>query len=433
MSVTYLCNNLTKRSYIIVEKYRDVIHSPAFVYIRLISYDACVRNLWTNVRGYLYKLHNMRIVFNLKEEGDHVAFKDAPTYDAVNRGVGMSGTHTSVAELSHFLASKHHDVFVICRHDLECDDTVKYVSNASKIPHGQIDVYCSLLPFYLPEQMEGLNILRDRINHYVIWLHCLIYPQVWNSLTQYMKQHRFAPKRLSLVGPTKYSKRCLSFDLMNNFYVVPNGLNPSVFENVSVNNTEERFGRWSFHAAWERGGPVSERVFSKYADKYCPNSGELLVFDLTCNAISNSKYTQTIPRVNKTKLAEYLGKCDYFVYPLVLADGRVHHDTFACCVLEAMAAGVIVVGWKCACLPELYSKHAILLDPPEYDSGDSRSPFGTSFEMLSENCVDKLLAAIENLDNDVTKKEQLRYSAKTWAMQITWQNASERFHEIIQM
>lgn len=341
------------------------------------------------------------------------------SYETLNFQTGFSGTETMIVEVATCLAHKGHDVYVWGKHLVPHEDRgVKYVD---VMPGTDgVDVFVPMFFLYDPTVLDAISHLSpDTL--IVPWLQCILYSSMWGVANIYLQN-----RNVVVVSPSLFGMKHVPSHLSDR-HVIPNGINPRVFAPVDEGSMNARVGTWIFAACWERGGAVAARVFTKYphrkrfisaayfAPETCPTDVEI----------------ERLGSVSKSDLRNAMMQSDYFVYPLVLPDNRVHHDTFACCVLEAMACGVIVVSWKAACLPEVYGKHAVLIDAPEYTSGSPETAFGASPAMRSEASVDALLAAVCQLDENPAEKHRIRVEAARWARTQTWDSVTDAFQDVI--
>jgi glycosyltransferase involved in cell wall biosynthesis len=132
--------------------------------------------------------------------------------------------------------------------------------------------------------------------------------------------------------------------------------------------------------------------------------------------------------LSKRALAELVASAEFFVYPLVLQSGRVHHDTFACVVLEALAGSVDVVTWDAACLREVFGGDRVALVPPPACPGyDPRARFGCNPRMLTDDAVAALAATVLAVAAlPAGERERRRRAAAAWANGQTWMDKAGR-------
>ena len=362
-------------------------------------------------------------------------------YDNVNYESGFSGTDTMAVEMGTALASKGHEVYIICHvKEDKIDNNVHYtkqwpVQGDDNVPM-KADVF---VPMFFLQHHSVLDILSrviDSETTVVVWLHCILKPHMWSVGRMHLSAKSC---RVVVAGPSVFSLQNIP-DSYSDHRVIPNAINASVFQLPALKSLKDEGGRrgnWVFHACWERGGNAALRIFAQYPDRkamwtaaYAPGS----------HASEVTRGVQVDPSpaeifhmgsMSKAELREMMLSCDYFVYPLVSPSGIVHHDTFACVVLEAMACGVLVLSWDVACLRECFGDHAILLPPPHYNQGDVRSAFGTCPEMNFEVSMDLFLDKIRELDMDPHAKTARRIKAAKWACTQTWDKPVREFESVL--
>jgi FkbM family methyltransferase len=235
---------------------------------------------------------------------------------------------------------------------------------------------------------------------------------MWQPALKFMNQGNTV-----VVGPSVFALQLIP-DFIISRCMIPNAINPDLYRSITISDDDEptRRGNWIFHACWERGGGVAARVFSRYA----PRKTMWVAAYEASESCPTDVDIQRLGSLSKADLRQHLLQCDYFVYPLVSDSGIVHHDTFACVVLEAMACGVIVVSWKSASLPEWYGQYAVLLDPPTYTEGSPGSAFGRCPDMNSDAAIECFLNVVTELDAQPVLKRQFRERAAEWARMCTW-------------
>ena len=181
------------------------------------------------------------------------------------------------------------------------------------------------------------------------------------------------------------SNHYAGYDL--NGYVINNPLMNDMLVPISNKNDTS----FSWHAAWERGGEVAKKIFDKFN-----KNGNFYKLNYVDPNESNDK-SAVISNLNKSK---------YFVYPLVLPDGRVHKDTFACCVAEALAMGVKVITWPIAALPELYDGGGIYFVDYPNDANVSNL---TNYEFISDDSLksDEAIDLFVNKLNEIEANNEI--------------------------
>jgi glycosyltransferase involved in cell wall biosynthesis len=346
-----------------------------------------------------------------------------PTYTNINYVTGFSGTETTVTEVATILAQNRlYRVYVVCHQVAEnepiLDNGVTYLAN---LPEDmQVDVFIPMFFVQSPAVCSILQKLQHTGARVVLWMECILRPRMWQMCLPLLNADRTL-----IVAPSNFALQSLPRTFFRR-YVVPNALNPAIYPPVTLDDHSERLGNWTFHACWERGGEVALRVFMQYAPR---NKFHASGYPNAANrGQSDVRHYGTL---SKYSLREVMMRCDYFVYPLVAPSGAVHHDTFGCAVLEAMACGAIVITWNVACLPECYTDYAILLEPPPYRQGSAHEPFGFNDQMNEDAAVQRLLQAVQRLDENPSSKEALRKRAMHWATSQTWSRSAVTFERIL--
>jgi glycosyltransferase involved in cell wall biosynthesis len=124
----------------------------------------------------------------------------------------------------------------------------------------------------------------------------------------------------------------------------------------------------------------------------------------------------------KLEVRDLLLESDYFVYPLVLPNGLVHHDTFGTVVLEALACGVIVIVWDVACMKSVYGDKIVKIPVPDHalTNYNPTARDGKCEWMLSKEAQQLFVDKILDLESNLEKKESIRQNGMNWARQFTW-------------
>jgi glycosyltransferase involved in cell wall biosynthesis len=221
--------------------------------------------------------------------------------------------------------------------------------------------------------------------------------------------------------------------------------------------TSKRSGKWVFHALYERGGLFLEKLYNFIRKRY----HYLHVKELHYASYQYDIYNTNIniPRnkrnklkndihfhgsLSKQELYKLLWDSDYFIYPLVLPWGMVHHDTFGTVVLEALACGVIVITWDVACLSDVYQDYIHLVPTKFYNANGSvvintnttihvnnsyypYSRFGWNKWMLSTDAIDQIAQAILKYEMDPNLKLQKRILGREFAKKYLWEIQGDRY------
>lgn len=342
-------------------------------------------------------------------------------YHNLIRGCGFSGTDASLLEISRGLARQGHGVRVLSggpasKETIEGDSgVVEYLSpepcflnSADRLEDlARVDVFVVV---YMtcdahPDMLDVLKRLTNPRLKVFLWCHS-IYTTGMITVLESACMRRQTP--FMLVGVSEFVRTHLAARRAK-CVIIPNAINPSIF-NMEQREVREPLS-FVFCASYERGGHIAEEVH------------KLLKMTLPMGAMYVSSYCDPAlgPSLSKIALASRMRSSDYMVYPLVLGQGAVHHDTYACVILEAMACGVLVVTWDVACLRGVYGDLITLVPPPEFPGYDPGAEFGTNGAMLRPAAISALADAVSLLANlPVGEREAIRMRARTWAVEQTW-------------
>lgn len=349
------------------------------------------------------------------------------TYDNYIEKGGFSGSETAILEFAKRFADLDFEV-AVCAPGYQSTFTdshgITYLSPRD-IQMGTyrcddveifFPLYCCLdaIPVQVYAQMKGLVIPCA---------HC----QLPEDHLRYMQT---IPSQVLLTGPSLYSLT----NVKQRNLVVANGINPSLLPEMMASELERK-GRWIFHASFSRGGQMCGKIFSKTRSKNSEAAASLEYMsyylpDVT--KVPENEGCRFLGSLDKRSLFRTLATSDYFVYPLINSENAsVHHDTYACCVLEALACGMIVVTWDVACLREVYGDHLLYVPHIPYPGYE---PFGIDMsqrnpEMLSPTAEDLFVKAILDLESTPGKKSEMRTRASNWARQQTWDMSFKRLLE----
>lgn len=338
------------------------------------------------------------------------------TLENLNEGCGFSGTDASMLEISKGLASLGHGVRVLS------GGPAKTITDAGSVAYlspdrgfldsvtgslARVDVF--VVVYMLREaHSEMLDVLRRLTNpdlKVLLWCHS-IHSQSYVSVLERACVRRSSP--FMLVGVSEFVRGHMVAKRANSV-VIPNAINPSIFM-AHCDKRRERLS-FIFCASYERGGRIAKLVHAQLRETL--PMGDMLVSSYCDVALG--------PSLSKRALAARMRTTDYMVYPLVLDGGSVHHDTYGCVVLEAMACGVLVVTWDVACLREVYGDLITLVPPPAFPGYDPGAEEGRNEAMLGPAAITSLADAVTQLDGlPAAVREARREAARSWAMDQTW-------------
>lgn len=330
---------------------------------------------------------------------DHSAVRILPlSYENYIDGAGFSGTEASLLEITKGLEERGHYVTIF--------------SEKNNPPLSDFDFFCPL--FFLSSSVKELCAkLRDDCI-VAVWLHCYI---ANDTLLDF--EATVAPRPFHVIAVSATVAKHVPAHFKN-VHIVPNGINKEIWSEPASSG---RSPNHVFIATYERGGAIAAIVARQLGKK-----------------IVHASYYQPQPSQNlsnlfslsKRQIKALLDSSDIFVYPLVLPDGSVHHDTYACCVHEAMASGVIVVTWDVACFRDVYPEGTMVLVPPlSFPGYDPRAKYGFNPALASPEAIARLCSAVAALDRDLERKERIRRSAQEWALQRTWDESVHFFCDFV--
>lgn len=299
------------------------------------------------------------------------------------------------------------------------------------------DWFCPLFYASEPQTEQLLDCIRDpQRTRVAIWLHCFLDDdgalRRWNE-QRGLEVHALAVSQWTL---DRFAARAATHGVpFARRWLAPNGVAPRFWR--ALPSMEEpkhiaaRAGVWCFPAMYSRGGRVAARVFENVHARAGGAARRFLAmsYDINDHSVTVQSFVEKLGSLPKARLAAALAGCEYFVYPLVHPHGAVHHDTFGCCVLEALAAGVIVVTWAVGCLPSLFGDHIVALPPPPHYPADAQWARDDWF--LSEEAMARLADAVVALDADPVRRADLRRRSMIWARKQTWAPAAEAFRQML--
>lgn len=354
------------------------------------------------------------------------------TLENLNHGCGFSGTDAAMLEVAGSLARQGHDVCVMAGgpSSLAASDRIEYMCDTQT---GDMDLKLSaidvlVISFVHPHSHEELSRVFKRLTRphlrVLFWLHCM-FPGTIIDYVERLTESVGGQLTLIAVSEFVYQHIMRRRRAGTRCGVVMNGINPAVFHEAQDVRDPLSF---VFSASYERGGRIAELVHNRLA-QVLPTElgpvGEMRV----C-----SYCDPTIASLSKQALASMLRRSDYMVYPLVLSGGSVHHDTFACVVLEAMASGVLVVTWDVACFRGVYGDLITLVPPPPHAGYDPTSELGgCNHSMTNLTAVDVLVDAVAQLvAMPARERECRREKAREWALAQTWDRRAASVLDILE-
>jgi len=352
------------------------------------------------------------------------------SYTNLLEGCGFSGTETALLEMSKYLVDKGHSVQIYGIANTYTDNGIQFISEHD-IDKVDLDVdwYSPIFFCNLENQRRLLSRLNPARTKILVWFHCFIkdvfieeIKHFFNTYGQYVSDY-VAKEYTHLID-------------VKNSWTIYNGLN-RIFITPSIPDTSVKRGNWIFHSVYERGGSVAKSIFSKI-NKYNTIIANKLHL-LSYYTPDKEKYTSTNTIINcgsktKVEVRDILLKSDYFVYPLVLENLSVHHDTFGTVMLEALACGVIVIVWDVACISSVYDDYVVKIPVPEHVKKEYNpsARYANCRWMLSDEAEELFIHAIIKLESNLAKKEEIRQRGIEWARTITWESLGSQMERHLQ-
>lgn len=350
------------------------------------------------------------------------------TYENMCFHGGFGGTEVAFMEIGKYLCEQAgFDVVVVGVSSDTYKDTSSGIQFVSQDDFdlqsvNAFDWYCPLFHVYDRFHYELLSHIRDKSKTKVmLWFHCFIPDNI-------VIAHKEQGFDLYGVGVSEWVRSHYTHLFDNaHLWVTPNAVSTRFHDNCIV--PQKTQGKWCFHATFNRGASVAIRVFEKIS-KVAPGAAK--EFNMMSYYTPDAKHV-TPPFVirhgslSKTKVAEILKYSEYFVYPLATPENDVHHDTYGCVIMEALAMGVIVVTWNVACIPQLYSDYVVGLDPPAGYPRHQRFVRDPWFS--SDEAVNRLTQAVLELEMNPHKKQAIRERGIAWSRQHTWEKSGDIMHK----
>jgi glycosyltransferase involved in cell wall biosynthesis len=332
------------------------------------------------------------------------------TYDNYINNCGFSGTDAQILEMSYWLNKMGHNCIIVKDTELK------------KLNHLDIDVFCPSFYTWLPTVLNFCKKLS--LNTKI-----LIYIQSFADCRSIFS----LKKNFYIVGVSEYVKSYYS-EYGYPYKTIYNAVNDEIFTN-NILDYESKKGNYVFFASYERGGEICLKIFNYleniyeninlYITSYEPKDKDKISKNI-------SKNINVYSSLSKKEIKKLLDKCDYFIYPLVNnINASVHHDTFACVVLEALACGVSVITWDVACFKTLYEDNIYLIEPPVCKGYDGLSQYGVNKNMISDYSYNLFVDKIKEIESSPELKLSKKIKAREWALSHIWENKTKELLDFI--
>ena len=357
------------------------------------------------------------------------------TIDNLYHSCGFSGTENAFLEIGKYLVNHGVKVHVLGITNVSYLDESSgvYFYALQDFPVEQARMYHWYTPLFYtndPPHYQILEHLDPMHTKVFVWFHCFLWT---TDQIKYMEQKGFDVYGVCV---SQWVKEYYTKDFAHEkLWVVENGISTLFHSNVS--SPSGKRGNWIFHAVFERGGIVATKAFERISQIMPSAAHKLNVMsyftedDRKLASIKRNKNIVFHGSVSKTKVRDMLADTEYFVYPLVLPDpdNDVHHDTYGCCILEALAMGVIVVTWNVGCIPVVYKDLVVAIPPPESHPG--HIPYVKNPWFNSDEALMTIVNTIVTLEVHPEKKEAMRNKGMEWARQQLWSSRSEVMLEML--
>jgi glycosyltransferase involved in cell wall biosynthesis len=352
----------------------------------------------------------MKVLFYFHNAND---VRDARlSYTSLMEGAGFSGTETALLEMSKFLVDKGHTVQIFGVGSTYIENGISFIGEKDiHLVDLNVDWYSPI--FFLDHALQQELLGRLSSNtQMLVWVHFFIDDKEIIKLQEKFKVY------------AQYVSNYVSesYSYITDSWVIYNGIHSTFICDIPLLSKK---GNWIFHPIYERGGGVAREIFESI-HSIRPDVANHMNFlsyytpDIMAHSISNS--IENHGSKSKIEVRDLLLGSDYFVYPLVLPNGLVHHDTFGTVILEALACGVIVVVWDVACMSSVYGDNIVKIPVPDHvlENYNPHARFASCPWMLTKEAQQLFIDKILDLESNLEKKESIRQKGVKWARQFTW-------------
>ena len=313
-------------------------------------------------------------------------------------GVGVSGTEQSCVYYAEQLAQCHSVTLYAANCVTSTIRNVTYTNQLSSFD-SDYDAIVVTYPFDLPNQCFV------HLKTLYLYFQCNTFHEY--NLSRFKHIHpwcKIVAVHVSRYGLESTRHTTPTYDrYITEDIILSNPIFTDVFDQYPIQKIPRSI---IFHAVWERGGDVVEKV--RQALNW---SLPILTANYDTQAEKKS--------CDKSAVAQLLAKADYFIYPLINSNPLyydvIHKDTFGCCVSEAMYMRVVVVTWRVAALAELYTDdEVVFVDfPEEANQADLIKPIPIMRDpaLRSEKAIQNIVKAIQQLEANPSRKKKLLENA----------------------
>lgn len=354
----------------------------------------------------------------------------AISYDALQDQAGYSGTETSLLEISKYLVDQGHHVHIVEMTKTSFENNgIQFYNSINEIKDWSIyDWYSPIFFLFHPMNWTILDRLSNNKTKVLVWLHCFIddnliraiqarqfktYAQALSNYVEKDYKHIFDTSTMWTIG-----------NAIKQYFIA----DPELVIHSDLKNSKR--GNWIFHPVFERGGQIAVDVFKRIKTMIPDAAKQMHLLSYYTHDVYKHNHAAGSdnniiihPSLSKKKVAELLvNNIEYFIYPLTLPNGAVHHDTFGSVILEALASGVIVITWDVACMPSLYGDYIIRLPIPDHirDRYNPNARFANHPFFVSNEAINMFVDKIVYLEQNPDIKDMMKRNGIEWAKIQTW-------------
>lgn len=359
------------------------------------------------------------------------------SYEAVQSLSGFSGTETAIIEMSKYLVDKGHTVHIVGMTRRTFDDNgIMFISTPDEIHNWQLyQWYSPIFWVFDDTHFHILSKLNPKQTRVLFWFQCFVHDRCVNPVIQ--RGFQVYAQCLSHYVECEY----IRLFGRQRLWTIGNAIAPYFIADPETPLPEDSKGKWIFHASFERGGHIAVQAFKK-VHTLSPEAAKEMHL-LSYHSVDeeqhqrNSDNTENIilhPSLSKQGVASLLKNVEYFVYPLAVPNGNVHHDTFGTVMLEALASGVIVITWDVACIPGFYTNNVVRLAVPDHvkQRYNPMARFAYHPFFQSQEAVDMFVDKILYLEQNPHIKEEQRAKGICWARSQTWDTVGAKMENALQ-
>jgi len=330
-------------------------------------------------------------------------------------GVGVSGTEFTQIVVAEQLAKAGHNVVMCSPMFIPSRiNDVLYTKQVSDIIDAEVIIN---IPWY-----TGHRLIFPNLHTLIIHFHCV---NIANGLVKFIKENT-SIKRIMGVYNSEWCKQMEAKDpyyhVIQHDEIIGNPLMSDIIHKVDQLEISKTPRSVIFTATWERGGHVALQVYDHLKQsiwKDLDSTFTAMDYYMCSDFPKHRKDITCILSADKETVYKQLAQSEYFIYPLALQDHRIHKDTFACCVAEAVAMGVIVITWPIATLPDTYKDMIVFVDPPtNYNPDIFTMTHCRDHSLISKEAIAILMNKVIEIENNPELKKELQTKGKEKVRQL---------------